>query len=544
MKNSIRDRNGITLIALVITVIVLILLSAVTISTLVGDNGLLKKGKNTANSIEDAHNSTEQARQELYNKIIAQKEGEENSGAFNVTLNVTADGLNLTISASVSGNNAEIKSYQFYIKKSIEDNSAYVKIRKDSDLASSVTTTIEEGSKYTIKAIVIDKNGNVAETKQTINTNIPKPTITNVSIGNVTYDSMKITVTASSDSEYPIIKYEYSLDGGNNFVSSASSSYTFSELSFGTTYNIVVKVSNSENETLATISQTTAIPEASSFDYTGNYQTYTVPATGKYKLQVWGAQGGEKNTTYALGGKGGYSVGTITLTKGDTLYIYVGGAGTTATGTTESEGGYNGGGNGGAGSSGQGASGGGATDIRIGGTTYYNRVIVAGGGGGSGGRAGASYQSTGGAGGGSSGVDGTSSEATTYPGAGASQTTGGAAATFSGTAVTGTQTAGSFGTGGIGGALTNGNYGAGGGGRRMVWRRPEAHIVLEAEAGGSGFVWTSSTAANVPSGYLVSTVYYLIDASTIDGNTSFESTSGGAETGHSGNGYAKITPIV
>lgn len=61
--------------------------------------------------------------------------------------------------------------------------------------------------------------------------------------------------------------------------------------------------------------------------------------------------------------------------------------------------------------------------------------------------------------------------------------------------------------------------------------------------GGSGFVWTASTASNVPSGYSVSSNYYLTDASTIAGNTSFESPTGGTETGHSGNGYAKITWI-
>ncbi len=41
MKKSIR---GITLIALVITIIVLLILAGVTIATLTGENGLLRKG--------------------------------------------------------------------------------------------------------------------------------------------------------------------------------------------------------------------------------------------------------------------------------------------------------------------------------------------------------------------------------------------------------------------------------------------------------------------------------------------------------------------
>ena len=57
------------------------------------------------------------------------------------------------------------------------------------------------------------------------------------------------------------------------------------------------------------------------FDYTGTVQTVTLPK-GTYKLECWGAQGG----TYSsyIGGYGGYSKGTITLTEATTVYISVG----------------------------------------------------------------------------------------------------------------------------------------------------------------------------------------------------------------------------
>lgn len=58
--------------------------------------------------------------------------------------------------------------------------------------------------------------------------------------------------------------------------------------------------------------------------------------------------------------------------------------------------------------------------------------------------------------------------------------------------------------------------------------------------GGSGFVNTSANAASRPSGY---TGLQLDSGTTKDGSTSFESTSGGTETGHSGNGYARITVL-
>ena len=61
--------------------------------------------------------------------------------------------------------------------------------------------------------------------------------------------------------------------------------------------------------------------------------------------------------------------------------------------------------------------------------------------------------------------------------------------------------------------------------------------------GGSGYVYTSSTASSYPSGCKLNNSYYLTNASTKAGNTSFVAPGGGNETGHSGNGYARITLI-
>ena len=62
--------------------------------------------------------------------------------------------------------------------------------------------------------------------------------------------------------------------------------------------------------------------------------------------------------------------------------------------------------------------------------------------------------------------------------------------------------------------------------------------------GGSGYVYTLSTASNYPSGCLLNSSYYLTDAQTIAGNQSFPNVAGtGSETGHSGNGAAKITLV-
>lgn len=177
------------------------------------------------------------------------------------------------------------------------------------------------------------------------------------------------------------------------------------------------------------------------FGYTGNVQTFTAPENGLYRLELWGAQGGDHSTS---GGNGGYARGYIELDEGDELYIYVG----------QKPGGMSGGWNGGGNASSflgvQGSGGGGASDIRIGGHDLSDRIIVAGGG--SGGGVGTSNIGEGG------GLQGTDSGTDPLGGFRSSPGMGG------------TQSAGGLGGGnsidgqlGIGGNAANGG-GAGGGG--------------------------------------------------------------------------------
>ena len=57
------------------------------------------------------------------------------------------------------------------------------------------------------------------------------------------------------------------------------------------------------------------------FDYTGDVQTYTVPRTGYYYIEMAGAQGGSTPTNYE-GGAGAKASGYINLKAGENrLYI-------------------------------------------------------------------------------------------------------------------------------------------------------------------------------------------------------------------------------
>ena len=258
---------------------------------------------------------------------------------------------------------------------------------------------------------------------------------------------------------------------------------------------------------------------------TSGYTTFIAPATGDYFLQVWGAQGGTISSK--VGGKGGYSYGTVTLNQGDTLYIYTGGQGTTGT----SGGGFNGGGN----AQPNSAGGGGASDIRINSNSLYARVIVAGGGGGSG-QDSCATGTTGYGGGETAGGSASQSSCGTQAGGG-TQTSGGSGGLYSGTY-------GSAGTFGQGGNALSGSYKGGGGGGGWYGGGSGASAGWSnAGGGGSGYIYTTDTASNYPSGCLLNESYYLKNARTIagDGSESFESPTGEQESGHTGDGYVKIT---
>lgn len=120
--------------------------------------------------------------------------------------------------------------------------------------------------------------------------------------------------------------------------------YTFAGYTVTTTSNDIISVTNGEFVMPANNVTVYGGFYKQEYAYTGVEEDVIVPITGYYKLEVWGAQGG-KSSKYA-GGYGGYSVGIIELTKGEHLYINVGGKGVNTSYSTgvAAAGGYNGGG--------------------------------------------------------------------------------------------------------------------------------------------------------------------------------------------------------
>ena len=232
--------------------------------------------------------------------------------------------------------------------------------------------------------------------------------------------------------------------------------------------SIVVTEPNVE-KTIYIINYKKIIVGKNLFEYTGKEQVYTVPVTGKYKIELWGAQGGDFKEL--KGGRGSYSTGNIYLNKSQVLYINVGGTGKTGTQAKidVTEGGYNGGANSYTSRTECGqstSSGGGATDIRLISQNLNSRIMVAGGGGGSYYEycSSADYASiNGGAGG---GINGQTANYVTYNGyssinpTGGTQTTGGKSIDEWNSTTYTTTYSGAFGKGGTG----NNSYSGGGGG--------------------------------------------------------------------------------
>ena len=315
------------------------------------------------------------------------------------------------------------------------------------------------------------------------------------------------------------------------------------------------------------------------FDCVKTAQTVAIPWYGEYKLECWGAQGGDQaRTNYAdgdgtgpdpYGGRGAYVKGQITLSK-MTLYVYVGeegGYNNTSSALT-----FNGGGHGAYTSQydGAGARGGGATDIRVTSGAWNNsaslnsRIIIAAGGGGC-----TTYGCVGhygqcstgdGSGGAAGGLKGYSGLTTHKPAKdyvynnniysnaqGGTQSAGGA----------GWYLAGAFGNGvaggkGYGGSTVSYREGGGGSGLYGGGSGGVDHSIVGSGAGGSSFI-SGHPGCSTIAGYSFTSTQ-MIDgkglswtyAGQATGGSAVQmpTTSGGLEalnSGHSGHGYAKIS---
>ena len=274
------------------------------------------------------------------------------------------------------------------------------------------------------------------------------------------------------------------------------------------------------------------------YDYTGHEEVLTVPYSGTYKIETWGASGNTPiSTNINTYGYGGYSTGTIDLIQGEKIYINVGGQGQDAFATAV-DGGYNGGGSAKDWSDRRGAgSGGGATSIAFSSGILSSLsdkiddiILVAGGGGGVGNHTNVyTYTINGGSGGGFTGVNGTAGDVIGY---GGTQTNGGAITNNSEY----TGTTGSFGAGGNC-ASTTGNCSGGGAG---FYGGGSGSNYSGAGGGGSGYIGNELLSDKHMTCYNCSTSN---EEDTKTNSVTSVSSSPISDQAKKGNGYARISLV-
>ena len=124
-KNRTKNENGITLIALIVTIVVLIILAGISIGAIVGDNGIISKSK----------------------------EAKEEAGTVGLDLQLEKQtDTSIIATANATDTKSEIISYTFYIRKITENDSAYVMIKKSDKLTKAVTcSNLEKDMGYKVK---------------------------------------------------------------------------------------------------------------------------------------------------------------------------------------------------------------------------------------------------------------------------------------------------------------------------------------------------------------------------------------------------------
>jgi hypothetical protein len=284
----------------------------------------------------------------------------------------------------------------------------------------------------------------------------------------------------------------------NTLSASASGCTTIATLpTSGTSFTVTVASSPSAGTCAATIrdplGQTQAVPLAyTNFVYTGAQQSIAIPSGVTHIAVTAVGAAGSNNFCGSTPGHGASVSGTLSVTSGNTLYVYVAGQGF----------------NGGAGDGNE-TPGGDASDVRtslapLTGGPGDPRIIVAGGGG----ATGCTHSGAGTAGGdagalGTNGSPGTTSTDGGGGGGGGTQSAGGAGGTSTNcTAFTngGSGSSGSPGQGGLGSGETTGNggggwYGGGGGalGGASLGGGNCSQSGVGGAGGGSSFIESSAT---------------------------------------------------
>ena len=164
MNKSLRkysnNSKGITLVALIITIVIIIILASVTISATFGENGIIRRAELardlTANSITKENEDMNRVMDE-YDDIM---NGDRISPIVRIEVGETTE-TSIAITVNATDDSGEIASYKYYINGTLKDT-----------LTTNVYTFngLTEGTEYDIKVEAFDNAGNKGENSTKVKT--------------------------------------------------------------------------------------------------------------------------------------------------------------------------------------------------------------------------------------------------------------------------------------------------------------------------------------------------------------------------------------
>ena len=168
MKN-LRKSDGVTLVALIITIAVLLILVGVSITTMLGENGMITKSKEIKANIENAEiegqsqiDSMQQTDSAEDGTRILNDENAPTINSIEIT-NITATSFKVNVNVTETGSGLAKIEY------SIDDGENYDTSNCNQEM-SYIFYNLSGNTEYTIRVKATDKKGNSSEATKIVQT--------------------------------------------------------------------------------------------------------------------------------------------------------------------------------------------------------------------------------------------------------------------------------------------------------------------------------------------------------------------------------------
>ena len=332
-----KSNKGITLVALIITITVLLILAAISIDIAI-DGKLFDISQETVSQANNKLGEEQNRVDSLINEwdnletgISGNTSGNEPEDTTPPTVEIEIQGKtsnSITINVIASDNESgmvETPTYTYYIKKSTE--STYEE-KTSNNNASYTFTGLTQGITYDIKVEVQgDKAGNKGEgtTQATTGTVTSGTTTGAITFGSTTWSSNQASITISTNTSYTI---EYQVNGINGQWTTITNGGKVTGLNHGdTVYARLTDGINAGDHASASITDGTA-PTISSFTVTA-YDTTSITVSASATDNQSGIY--SYQFQYKLSTASSYTTAKTTVTSNGTCtYTYTGLADDTA----------------------------------------------------------------------------------------------------------------------------------------------------------------------------------------------------------------------